>query len=159
LLDGTEIDGVVGSRAFPQPTREHVYLMVNGRPVGNRAMLAAAEAGYRPLLRKGRHPLLVARITVAAGDLDPNVHPARTGVLLGRGAGMGGARGRSVRAVWGTTPLRVDAANPRPAAPRFARPVQLLLPAPRNRRGLPLAEGRIPYFGGYLDEDGAPPEK
>ncbi len=159
VLDGAEIGGAVAARAFTYPTREHVLVIVNDRPVANKTLHAAAEAGYRPLLRKGRHPLLVARLTLAPGGLDANVHPAKAEVLLREEAAIGAALRDRIHAALGRAPLSVTAANPRPAAPRFVRPVQLQLPAPRNRRGLPLADGRMPHAHGFADDADPRPEK
>jgi DNA mismatch repair protein MutL len=151
-LESANIGGAVADRAFSHATREHVYVLVNGRPVGNKGLQAAAEAGYRPLLRKGRHPLLVARISVAPGGFDANVHPAKAEVLLRQEAAIRAALRERVHAALGSVPLSIAAANPRPSAPRFIRPVQLHLPPARTRRGLPLAEGRI-YYAGVLGEE------
>ncbi len=152
-LDGAEVAGAVAGRAFTHPSREHILVIVNGRPLANKGLLAAAEAGYRPLLRKGRHPLLVARVAVAPGGLDTNVHPAKAEVLLRAEAAIGAALRERVHAALGSAALSVTAAADLHLAPtRFVRPVQLQLPAARTRRGLPLAEGRAPYARGFADE-------
>jgi len=158
-VGGAEIGGAVASRAFTYPTREHVYVVVNGRLVANKALHAAAEAGYRPLLRKGRHPLLVARLALAPGGLDANVHPAKAEVLLHEEAAIGAALRDRIHAALASAPLSVTAANPRPTAPRFVRPLPLQLPAPRGRRGLSLADGRMPHAYGVADDVDLRPEK
>jgi DNA mismatch repair protein MutL len=159
LVDAAAVGGAVAVRAFSYRSREHVLLVVNGRPVANKALLAAAEAGYRPLLRKGRHPVLIARITVAPEGLDANVHPAKAEVLLRQEAAIGSALRQRIHGALGSAPLSAAVATTRPTAPYFSRPLQLHLPAPRNRRGLPLAEGRLPYAAGLGDENDAPHER
>ena len=163
-LDGAEVRGAIGGRPFTYPTREHALIAVNGRPVSNRGLLAAAEAGYRPQLRKGRHPLLVARIIVAPENLDANVHPTKAEVLLRQEAAIGAALRERVHAALGSAALSVSASGVSsttalPRASRFVRPLQLQLPAPRSRRGLPLAEGRVPYASGHVDDGAAQHER
>ena len=133
-LDGAEVCGAIGGRPFTYPTREHALIAVNGRPVSNRGLLAAAEAGYRPQLRKGRHPLLVARIIVAPENLDANVHPTKAEVLLRQEAAIGAALRERVHAALGSAALSVSASgvsstNALPRASRFVRPSQLQVPA------------------------------
>ncbi|HEY6407280.1 MAG TPA: DNA mismatch repair endonuclease MutL, partial [Ktedonobacteraceae bacterium] len=53
------LQGCVGNRALAQSSRQHMLLFVNGRWVQSRPLQDALEAGYRGLLPKGRHPLLV----------------------------------------------------------------------------------------------------
>ncbi len=76
------LHGYIGNRALAQNSRQHVTLFVNGRWVQSRPLQEALEAGYRGLLPKGKHPLLVLHIDLPAEDLDANVHPAKTEVRL-----------------------------------------------------------------------------
>jgi DNA mismatch repair protein MutL len=142
---GVSIRGVVASRAFHYATRDQVLVTVNGRPVGNVGLLAAAEAGYRPLLRKGRHPLLVASLTVDPTEVDTNVHPAKAEVLLRQERAVAAALREAVHAALGSAPLSVPASAALPSAPHFTRPLQLNFPAERTRRGLRIREPGIHY--------------
>src|SRR5262249_17129410 len=63
-VEAAALTGVVSARLFDAPDRQHIVVGVNGRPIANKSLLAAAEAGYRPVLRKGRHPVLVVAISV-----------------------------------------------------------------------------------------------
>jgi DNA mismatch repair protein MutL len=147
----TSIEGAVCSRAFSQPTREHVVVAVNGRPIANRALLQAAETGYRPLLRKGRHPLLVVSIVAPPEAVDVNVHPAKAHVLLRGERGIAAHLRDAIHQALGSTPVSAIASASRPAVISVTRPVQLRLPAapqrhrPRKARPMrtdrPLAPG------------------
>lgn len=134
--DDATITGGIAARAFSFAGREHVVIAVNRRPVANRGLLAAAEAGYRPLLRKGRHPLLIVNLTIPPERLDPNVHPAKAEVLLRDEAAIAAALRAAVHAALGAAPLMAGADT----AGLGPRPVQLRLPAPRRRRGLRIAD-------------------
>jgi DNA mismatch repair protein MutL len=52
-------------------------LIVNRRWVMPARWLAALESAYRPLLKPGRHPVLVLGVEVAPECLDVNLHPAK----------------------------------------------------------------------------------
>ncbi len=166
-LPDADLTGMVAARGFHFPSREHVYISVNGRPVANRALLAAAEAGYRPLLRKGRHPLLIARIASAPDRVDVNIHPAKIEALLRDEQALAAALRQSTHDALGAAPISIGAATTRPTGAQFATPTQLRLPtASDRRRGLRIGEGRERYGaagglalwsapGAWL-EDGAP---
>lgn len=157
-IAGIAITGAVATRAFSQPTREHVLVAVNGRPVANRALLAAVEAGYRPLLRKGRHPVLVVTLAAPAAALDVNVHPAKAEVLLRAEPAVAAALRECIHQTLGSAPLAAASAGT-PGAVRAPAPIQLSFPAPRVRRGLRLGERRTGYRGRAGDgPDDAPDE-
>jgi DNA mismatch repair protein MutL len=137
-----EITGAIAARSFTHAGREHIVVAVNGRPVANRGLLASLETGYRPLLRKGRHPVLIVRIALAADRVDANVHPAKATVLLAEEAQLGAILREAVHHALGSAPSSVALfstnAHLRPTT------VQLRLPLPRKRRGLLLGTGRAP---------------
>ncbi|HEX4580164.1 MAG TPA: hypothetical protein VH498_09210, partial [Candidatus Dormibacteraeota bacterium] len=54
-----------------------LVLVVNGRRVHNRAMLAAVSEAYRGLVPAGRHPFGVLSVAVDPRELDVNVHPTK----------------------------------------------------------------------------------
>jgi len=142
-LAEADLTGMVAARGLHFPSREHVYVSVNGRPVANRALLAAAEAGYRPLLRKGRHPLLIARILSAPDRVDVNIHPAKIEALLRDEQPLAAALRQATHDALGAAPISIVTAGAHPAGAQFATPTQLRLPsAPGRRRGLRIGEGR-----------------
>jgi DNA mismatch repair protein MutL len=152
-LDGARITGIVAARAFHFPTREHVYLLLNGRPVANRPLLAGAEGGYRPLLRKGRHPLLVARLEVALERVDTNIHPAKAVVLLRDESALAVALKGAVATALGSAPTSLLRSTLPARSGGFTRPLALYLPAPRPRRGLRVAERGRRYGDHHVDDD------
>jgi DNA mismatch repair protein MutL len=155
---GVEITGAIATRAFSQPAREHVHVAVNGRPIANRALLAAVEAGYRPLLRKGRHPVLVVTLAAPAAVLDVNVHPAKAEVLLRAEPAIAAALREHIHHTLGSAPLAAATAGA-PGAVRAPAPIQLSFPAPRVRRGLRLGERRGGYAGRAGDGLGNAPDE
>ncbi len=149
-LDGltdVAVSGAVAQRAFHFPTREHIYLSVNGRPLANRALHAALEAGYHPTLRKGRHPLLIARVSMAPERIDANIHPAKLEALVREEAAVGAALRHLTHAALGATATDITTTGhvSLPIGPSGATPLRLRFPAARRRRGLRLRES----VGGY----------
>ncbi|MFN8592798.1 MAG: DNA mismatch repair endonuclease MutL [Thermomicrobiales bacterium] len=79
---GGEVSGAIAGAEVTRPGRSGVTLIVNGRPVYGRGLMAAIEATYRPLLPRGRHPVLVLRIEAPPDRVDVNVHPGKHDVRL-----------------------------------------------------------------------------
>jgi DNA mismatch repair protein MutL len=85
--EGIAIDGYA---ALPTLTRANAlgqYLFVNGRPVRDKLLLGAVRAAYADYLPRDRHPLLALFVTLAAREVDVNVHPAKAEVRF-RNAGL-----------------------------------------------------------------------
>ncbi len=59
-----------------------VLLMINGRVVREHGIVRAAEAAYRSTLPGGVRPSLILQLHVPGGDVDVNVHPAKSEVRL-----------------------------------------------------------------------------
>src|SRR6266700_6074613 len=134
------IQGYVGNRALAQSSRQHIMLFINGRWVQSRVLQDALEAGYRGLLPKGKHPLLVFSLQLPTEDVDVNVHPAKTEVKLLREAEVVAALTKAVQSVLERSPAL-------PTSTDFPGPelvYQRHLPGPR-RRGLHVAESAEGY--------------
>lgn len=134
------LHGYVGNRALAQNSRQFITIFVNGRWVHSRLLFEAIEAGYRGLLPKGKHPLLVLHITLPPHDLDANVHPAKTEVKLMREDEISGAITKSVRAALERSPALPETFD----FPGPALSYQRHLPGIR-RRGLHVAESAGQY--------------
>jgi len=141
------LQGCVGNRALAQSSRQHMLLFVNGRWVQSRPLQDALEAGYRGLLPKGRHPLLVFYLDLPPADLDVNIHPAKTEVKLLHESEVSAALTQAVQSVLERSPAL-------PTSQHFPGPdlvYQRRLPGPR-RRGLRVADSAE----GYKAESAAP---
>jgi DNA mismatch repair protein MutL len=141
------LHGYVGNRALAQNSRQHTLLFVNRRWVQSRPLQEALEAGYRGLLPKGKHPLLVFYLDVPTEEVDVNVHPAKTEVRLAREVEALPVLTQAVRSVLERSPAL-------PESTQFPGPdvaFQRRLPGPR-RRGLHVAESAE----GYKAEEAQP---
>ena len=61
-------------------TASDVHLFVNTRPVRDRLLLQAVRQAYRDALPPGRHPVVVMFVEADPGEVDVNVHPAKSEV-------------------------------------------------------------------------------
>ncbi|HKT39264.1 MAG TPA: DNA mismatch repair endonuclease MutL, partial [Ktedonobacterales bacterium] len=145
------ISGMVAARAFHSANRDHVLLVVNGRPVTNRGLLAALESGYRPLLRKGRHPLLIAEVMTPANQVDANIHPSKAEVLLSHEQSLAAALRETIHTAMGQAPLSALEGTSNLANVGFSRSLQLRFPQRRSRRAMGLAE-QSPLYGAHPEE-------
>jgi DNA mismatch repair protein MutL len=85
------------------------HFFVNGRPVKDRILMAALAQAYTGILEKGRSPEAFLFLKIPYGDVDVNVHPAKSEVrfrdtqvvfrLVLRAVGEGAARGRAIKEV------------------------------------------------------------
>ncbi|HVF37032.1 MAG TPA: DNA mismatch repair endonuclease MutL [Sphingomicrobium sp.] len=97
VRDGLRLTGVVSLPTFNRGMADQQYLFVNGRPVKDRLLVGALRASYRDLLARDRHPIAALFVEVPGGEVDINVHPAKTEVRFRdpsavRGLIVGGLR-------------------------------------------------------------------
>ncbi len=102
---GARVAGVVSSPEVTRPGRGQVNIIINGRWVQPRGLLALIEAAYRPVLPRGRHPVLALVIEVLPGSVDINVHPSKLEVQLLEERSIGAACGELIRAAIGQRPV------------------------------------------------------
>lgn len=130
-----KLHGSIGNRVLAQNSRQYISLFINGRAIQSRTLQDAIEQGYRHLLPKGKHPLLVLFLDVPPEEIDVNVHPSKTDVHLIHEAPIKEAITQALKAVLERVPAS-------PLAVQFPGPVlatQRRLPGPR-RHGLHVAE-------------------
>jgi DNA mismatch repair protein MutL len=77
---GVRIAGWASPPDVTRGSRDDIVAIVNGRPVRDPGLLQAVLAAYRPLLPRDRFPLVVLTVTLAAADVDANVHPTKAWV-------------------------------------------------------------------------------
>src|ERR687885_1805605 len=64
------------------PPRRYLHVAVNGRVVDTDSFAPAIAKAYADLLPKGRHPAAFLRLELGPGEVDVNVHPAKSSVRL-----------------------------------------------------------------------------
>jgi DNA mismatch repair protein MutL len=78
--DGLAVEGLLSLPSAAQARPRAQWLFVNGRPVRDRAALAAVRAGCQDFLPGSLHPAWVLFLTVDPMRVDVNVHPAKAEV-------------------------------------------------------------------------------
>ena len=74
------LTGVAGLPTYNRGVADHQYLFVNGRPVKDRLLIGAVRGAYSDMLARDRHAVLALFLEVPPGEVDVNVHPAKTEV-------------------------------------------------------------------------------
>ncbi len=105
---GARVWGLVAGPEVTRPGRGQVNLIVNGRWVQPRGLLHLLEAAYRPVLPRGRHPVLALVVEMAPNHVDINVHPTKLEVRLLDERTIGMAIGELVRAALGRRPVSLQ---------------------------------------------------
>ncbi|WP_070151764.1 DNA mismatch repair endonuclease MutL [Sphingobium phenoxybenzoativorans] len=80
IRDGTALTGVAGLPTYNRGVADHQFLFVNGRPVRDRLLVGAVRAAYADMLARDRHPVVALFLDMPPGEVDVNVHPAKTEV-------------------------------------------------------------------------------
>jgi len=138
--DGFSLSGLIGLPTLNRGLPRDQYLVVNGRPVRDKLLVGAVRGAYQDVLARDRHPVVALFLEGPAGEIDVNVHPAKTEIRfrdagLVRGLIVGALRhaleaaGQRSSTTVGTAALaafRPGDRSPWPAgAPRFAFPSSL----------------------------------
>lgn len=78
--EGVRLTGIASLPTFNRGVADHQYLFVNGRPVKDRLLTGAVRGAYAEMLARDRHAVVALFLDVPAGEVDVNVHPAKTEV-------------------------------------------------------------------------------
>ncbi len=79
---GAPVWGLVSPIRLSFPTRRYLHVAVNGRVVDTDSFAPAVAKAYADLLPKGRHPAAFLRLELGPGEVDVNIHPAKSAVRL-----------------------------------------------------------------------------
>ena len=74
------LTGYVSKPTDARPSRALQTFFVNNRPVKSKLLISALEEAYRNQIMVGKFPACVLHLTIPAGSVDVNVHPAKTEV-------------------------------------------------------------------------------
>lgn len=144
IREDIELSGFAGLPTLNRANAMMQFLFVNGRPVRDKLLAGATRAAYGDFLPHGRHPLLALFLKLPNGEVDVNVHPAKTEVRFRdagrvRGLIIGALRealsgaGHLSSAAGGGASLNHfhQGGVPRAAAPNFPSPMQNRTYAPQ----------------------------
>jgi DNA mismatch repair protein MutL len=72
------VEGFAGLPTLHRPNGLQLLLVVNGRPVRDKLLAGTVRAAYGDLVPHGRYPRLALFLSIPPGEVDVNVHPAKT---------------------------------------------------------------------------------
>ncbi len=139
--DGMRLLGFVCGPAVHRATGAAQSLVVNGRPVADPVLKTALRVAYRDVIAAGRHPVAALFLELPAGELDVNVHPAKTELRFRDAAGVRslviGAIGRTL----------AGGLAPRPGLAAVRPTLQLVSSRAGQPRYTGFAEMTLPFTG------------
>jgi DNA mismatch repair protein MutL len=142
------LEGFVSSPDRGRPTPGAIHLIVNGRPIRDRALQHAVVAAARDFIPQDRFPLAVLHLRLPPDAVDENVHPAKLEVRFRDGRWIyDGVRRAVQEALRGFAPLGTG--TPAARFPNLAGGVQEAL------AGYAQAEGGPGGGSGALRADAA----
>ena len=78
--EAVSVRGFVSSAAAARGNRSYQFFFVNGRTIRSLLLQSALEQAYKNIIPTGRFPSCVLYIKIKPGDVDVNVHPAKSEV-------------------------------------------------------------------------------
>ena len=78
--EGLSLGGIASLPTFNRGVADHQYLFVNGRSVKDRLLVGAVRGAYAEMLARDRHAVVALFLDIPPGEVDVNVHPAKTEV-------------------------------------------------------------------------------
>lgn len=79
-----KVSGFFASPAAGRSTTGAMFTYINGRFVRDKVVQHAIMQAFRPVLEKGRYPLLALFLELPSGEVDVNVHPTKHEVRFRR---------------------------------------------------------------------------
>ncbi len=75
--DGRRLHGLISRPETSRSTAGSMFTFINGRYIRDRVVHHALREGYRNLIMKGRHPVVVLFLEMEPEQVDVNVHPTK----------------------------------------------------------------------------------
>jgi DNA mismatch repair protein MutL len=79
---GIAVGGLASRPTWTRPNRIQQFIFINRRPVKSPLLSQAIATAYKEVIPPGRHPVVILFLQIPFGEVDINVHPAKTEVRL-----------------------------------------------------------------------------
>jgi DNA mismatch repair protein MutL len=116
------LEGLVSGPHVQKLNRNSVYLFVNGRLIRDRVLMHAITAAYHNLMPAGCYPFALLFLNCDAGEVDVNVHPAKTEVRFRHSSPVHDFVRDTIREILMAS--RPASSIPLPTSPRVVAPVE-----------------------------------
>ena len=110
--DGVQVEAFLGPPESARTGAGALHLLVNRRPVRDRALARAVAFAFGSVLPPGRFPIGVVHLRIDPSEVDVNVHPQKAEVRFARGRVVLDAVTRLLAAKLGTTAWSGPQARP-----------------------------------------------
>ncbi len=110
------IRGLVARPECSRSASSHLYTYINGRFIRDKVVQHAVLQAYRNFLERGRYPVVVLFIELAAGEVDVNVHPTKHEVRFREQGRIHDAIQAAVETVLRGTPWLKQQSRPLPVS-------------------------------------------
>jgi DNA mismatch repair protein MutL len=153
---GLRLSGLISRPSLHRSTSRDIHLYVNGRPIRDRRLLHAVQEAYATLLPSGRYPVVWLSVGADPGEVDVNVHPAKSEVRFQRPAAVHDlVRGTLRRALGAARPV-ADLALRGPASQEGERSDGEAPPVPLRDNATRVSEDPIAWVEGTGEGGGSP---
>jgi len=79
---GLTVNGLASRPTWTRGNRSQQFIYVNRRAINSPSLSQAIFQAYREVVPRGRHPVVLLFLEIPAGEVDVNVHPAKSEVRL-----------------------------------------------------------------------------
>ncbi|MEN6463769.1 MAG: DNA mismatch repair endonuclease MutL [Syntrophaceae bacterium] len=81
--NGIKVSGLLSGPGYTRSNSRAIMFYVNGRFIKDNLLHHALMGAYKKLIEPGRYPSAVVLLEIPSGEVDVNVHPAKTEVRFG----------------------------------------------------------------------------
>jgi DNA mismatch repair protein MutL len=72
-----QIEGFISKPSFTKTAADHLFFIVNNRPITSKELIKAVRLGYYTKIPNNRYPAAVLHLTIDPKEVDVNVHPRK----------------------------------------------------------------------------------
>lgn len=141
---GVVVAGLAGLPTFTRANSLQQFYFVNGRAVRDKVLLSAVRGAYADFIFRDRFPVIALFVAVDPGEVDVNVHPAKTELRFRDQGGVRSAVYRAIQEALAAAGYKASSSVAEATLDAFQAPapgVHPVDPATDNAGAVPMAGG------------------